>query len=522
MGMVVPQQRIASAFVVCFGPFGAVSQHARQRGVCRQRVYREAAWVEARVDGSAWPQAIDRLRQENRTLQRRVVELQQRLEQAVVLDHDKQAEFACLGQAMGVGLAQLERLLDVLLPCQAPSVATLGRWTKAAGEKSAALLAVLDEYTRPLVKQALADEIYVKRPTLMVVEPESLCWLSGRLTERVDGASWAAELGLLANLEQVSRDAGSGLSKGVAELNRQRAQAGKSPVADQLDHFHTLLEGARAVGRAERAAKRALAAIDKIEADIAERRRQGQPMTGCSNRLRVCWPKANQALEAWEKRDRAWQTIQGALLPFTPEGELNTRTRAEAVLAKAVAELPDKEFATTKRLVQQPQTLTYLDEIQRKLHALPVAVELRQAAVRQEGLRRRPELLRGESVQAAALRGVLLVCGLLLSKAGEAGAQAVHGVRSVLRSSWRASSLVECINSAVRMQQARHRKMSQGLLDLKRLYWNYHAFRTGRRRGTSPYQRVGLPWPEGLRWWDVLKWSPEQLREKLSTLAKTA
>jgi hypothetical protein len=28
---------------------------------------------------------------------------------------------------------------------------------------------------------------------------------------------------------------------------------------------------------------------------------------------------------------------------------------------------------------------------------------------------------------------------------------------------------VECVNSVARMQQARHRKMTQGLLDLKRL-----------------------------------------------------
>jgi hypothetical protein len=522
MGMVAPQQRIASAFVVCFGPFGAISQHARERGICRQQVYREAAWTEARVDGSAWQPEIDRLQEENRTLQRRIVELQQRLQQAVVLHRDKQAEFACLGQAMGVGLAELERLLDVLLPGQAPSVATLGRWTKAAGEKAGALLAVLDDYTRPLVKQAVADEIYVKRPTLMVVEPESLCWLSGRLTEHVDGVTWAAEFGRFPNVEQVSRDAGSGLTKGVSAFNRQRQQEGKPAVADQLDHFHTLQEGARGVGRAERAAKRALAAIEKIEADMAERRRQGQPMTGCRNRLRVCWPKANVAMEAWEKQERAWQTIHEALLPFTPEGELNTRARAEAVLAEAMAELPDTGFATTKRLLQQPQTLTYLDEIQRKLQALPVAGEVRQAAVRQEGLRRHPELLQGDSPQAAALRGVLLVCAVVLSKAGEAGVQAVQGVRSILRSSWRASSLVECVNSALRMQQARHRKMSQGLLDLKRLYWNYHAFRTGRRRGTSPYQRLGMPWPEGLRWWDVLKWSPEQLREKLSAPAQAA
>ena len=76
---------------------------------------------------------------------------------------------------------------------------------------------------------------------------------------------------------------------------------------------------------------------------------------------------------------------------------------------------------------------------------------------------------------------------------------------------------MECINSVLRMHQAQHRKMSQELLDLKRLYWNSHAFRTGRRRGTTPYQRLGVPWPEGMSWWNVLKLTPEQLRNKLST-----
>ena len=109
---------------------------------------------------------------------------------------------------------------------------------------------------------------------------------------------------------------------------------------------------------------------------------------------------------------------------------------------------------------------------------------------------------------------------VVLTKAGAVGQQAVAGVRAVFRNTWRASSLVECINSVLRMQQARHRKMSQSLLDLKRLYWNCHTFRTGRRKGTTPYQRLGVAWPEGLRWWDVLKWTPEQLRDKLSALQK--
>jgi hypothetical protein len=62
----------------------------------------------------------------------------------------------------------------VLRPGQAPSVATLGRWTQAAGVRSAALLAVLDEETGPRVRQAVIDELYVKQPVLMAVEPESL------------------------------------------------------------------------------------------------------------------------------------------------------------------------------------------------------------------------------------------------------------------------------------------------------------------------------------------------------------
>jgi len=522
MGMVAPQQRIASAFVVFCGSYGAVLEHARQRGVCRQWVYREAAWVDARVQGTIWQAKIDRLQQDQAVLRQRLAELEKRQAHTVILDEDKQAELACVAQAIGVSLSEVHTLLQVLLPEHTPSVATLGRWTKEAGVKAGKLLAVADEHVQPLVKQAVADEIYVKRPALMVVEPESLCWVQGRLVERVDGVTWASEFGKLANLEQVTRDAGSALAKGVAECQRQRQEAGKAPLADQLDHFHTLREGSWAVGRSARAVKRALAAVDKIEADQAQRQKHGQALTGCSQRLRPRWAKATQAMEVWEEQSRLWQKTQGALAVFTPEGELNTRARAEAILAETLPQLPDTEWGTAKRMLQQPQTLTYLDEIHRKLEALPVPAEVRRAAVREEGLRRHPELLQGPSVQAAAVRGVLLAGAVVLAKIGEMGPWTRIAVRGILRSSWRASSLVECINSVLRMHQARHRKMSQGLLDLKRLYWNCHPFRTGRRRGTSPYERLGMPWPEGLRWWDLLKWPPEQLRDKLSTVKMAA
>jgi hypothetical protein len=88
-------------------------------------------------------------------------------------------------------------------------------------------------------------------------------------------------------------------------------------------------------------------------------------------------------------------------------------------------------------------------------------------------------------------------------------------VGAVRRGVWRASRLVECVNRVARMQQARHRKMTQGLLDLKRLYGNLRRFRTGRRKDQTPYGLLGLKLPD-LSFWECLKLTPAELREKLS------
>lgn len=518
MSMVAPQQRIASAFVVFWGQYGEVTRKAQERGVCRQWLYREAGAVLATLQGKGHREEIERWRQRVQELQQQLAQAQQRQAQTVLLDQDKLQEFACTGQALGVSLGDVHTLLDVLLPGQAPSRATLGRWTQAAGQRAGALLEMLDEQTRPLVRQAMADEIYVSQPVLMVVEPESLCWAAGlRLDSSVTGAAWQQQFGLLPALELVARDGGNCLGRGLADHNRQREAQGLPAVADQLDHFHLLREGGQRVGGAERAARGAFRKLESAQSELARRERRGQRRTPCIIHMRACLAKAERAMDRWSALERLWQQVKAAVQPFTPTGEVNTRQRAAAALAELLPQLPDKEFASAKRQLQRAEALTYLDEMQRKLSALPIAAELKDAALCQEGLRRCAASLEGQSNSAAVMRGLLLACTLVLAKAGEMGQQAVEAVRHALRSSWRASSLVECVNSVLRMQQARHRKISQGLLDLKRLSWNCHVFRTGRRRGQSPYQRLGVPWPKGLRWWDALKWSPEQLRNELST-----
>jgi hypothetical protein len=106
--------------------------------------------------------------------------------------------------------------------------------------------------------------------------------------------------------------------------------------------------------------------------------------------------------------------------------------------------------------------------------------------VQAEGLRRQPELLQGEHARAAALRGVAFVLGVVVAMLAEAGPAAVQAVRAVLAGVRRSSSSVEGLNCVLRMEQARLKRLSQGLLDLKRLAWNTHVFMAGRRKGKRP------------------------------------
>jgi hypothetical protein len=517
MGMVARSQGIASAYVVFFGVYGDVTRQALERNVSRQTLYREAAQTVAVLD-SASPTQVERLQEQLKQCQQRVAGLESALSQAIVIDDDRMARFAAEAQAEGVSLPTVQGWLERLLPERAPSVAKLGRWTQATAAHVSTLLPVLDEFARAQVKQVSADEIYVKAPVLMVVEPDSMCWLAGNLTTHVTGEVWVTQFAAYPALEQVTRDAGGGLGKGVELLNEKREEQALAPVADQLDHFHTLREGSRGQRKGDRRLHQAFTKAQKAQQEYDHQRQQGQHVPGQGTKVSCQWKQAEAVMDQVMHTEKAWKQTQEALRLFTPAGELNSRAQAEAVLAQTLPELPDADFAKAKRLLSKPQTLTYLDEVQRKLEALRGATEVKEAAVRAEGLRRHPELLEGESRSARMLRAVLLVCGVILSKAGEEGSTMTKAVRHIFRNTWRASSLVEGINSVLRMHQARHRKLTQGLLDLKRLYWNCHTFRTGRRKGKSPYERLGLKLPEGADWWELSKLTPEQLRDKLSAL----
>jgi hypothetical protein len=516
MNTLPPQLRIANTAAVLDGPYGAVTRQASLSRTSRQALYRDAPKVLQAVEGADDRQRLQNLQDDNDRLRIDREFLQRQLQQAVVLDPDRLACFAATAQAEGVSLPVARRLLRPLLPQRPPSVPQLGRWAHAAALHAAALLPVLDAVARPRVEQAAADEIFFGRqPCLMVVEQHSLCWLTGRLADNRNGDTWAEEFRRLPNLRQVTRDGGMGLAKGVAQVNQERQAQGRSAIADQEDHFHTLREGRRALRQMQQRVCRAIDDAGAARSREQQKARRTGSRQGTATVTAQAERRAAAAVKAGATAETAWASITDALRLFTPGGELNSRARVEGLIAAALPTLCGPEWAKTRRALTRPQLLTFLDQTHAQLAALPLSHAVRDAAVQAEGLRHRPEGLQGEGPSAAALRGVLLATSLMLALSGAEGTEAVRQVGNVLRQAWRASSLVECLNSVARMQQSRHRRMTPGLLALKRLYWNCREFRTGRRRQQTPYGLLGVSLPT-TDWWELLRLSPEQLRQQLS------
>ena len=516
MSNLPPQLRIANTAAVLEGPYGAVTRQAARAGVPRQALYRDAAKVLQAIEGSDSQRRLDTLQDDLDGLHAERDALQRQLQQAVVLDADGLARFAATAQAEGVSLPVARRLLQPFLGPQTPSVAQLGRWTHAAAQRAAALLPILDDVTRPQAEQVAADEIFFGRqPCLMVVEQHSLCWLTGRLADNRNGDTWAEEFRRLPHLQQVTRDGGTGLAKGVAQVNAERQAQGQTTIADQEDHFHTLRAGRRALRHVQQRVCRQIDAVAAAQHREQQKARRTGSRQGTATVTAQAERRATAAVAAGAAVEDAWATITDALQVFTPTGELNSRARAEAIIAAALPRLDDPVWAKTRRALARPQLLTFLDRTHEHLAALPLAPAVCAAAVRAAGLRQRPEGLRDAGARAASVRGILLAATLVRTLSGAEGKEAVAQIRHVLRQAWRASSLVECLNSVARMQQSRHRRMTPGLLALKRLYWNCRTFRTGQRRQQTPYGLLGVQLPT-TDWWELLRLSPEQLRQQLS------
>jgi hypothetical protein len=310
----------------------------------------------------------------------------------------------------------------------------------------------------------------------------------------------------------VVSDGAAGIGAAVRRLPARDAE-GRAPVHG-LDLFHTLRDAGPPLRAAWRRAEEAFAAGEAADAKVAACRRRGTSATGAAATAGAAWRKAERLLADADRQGKACARAGAALGMFRPDGELNDAAWARAEIAAATAELPGPEWRKARSSLADPRTAAFLERMGRRLEAAEPDAALRRAMVWRWRLRRRPEAARADKAAGAALATVEAVARER-PPAGEEAA-AYGRVAAVLATTVRASSCVEGMNSVLRMQQCRHRKMTQGMLDLKRLYWNTRPFATGRRRKRSPYQLLGLELPTH-DFWRLLNGDPARLTAQLST-----
>lgn len=150
---------IRNAAAALCGRHGAVTERAEEAECSRQTVYDHGRQLVERL--AERDQELEMVRAEAARLKAEVAELQRHLQQSVPLGAEELERFAVTSQAMGVSLRQAEELLGTLLPAKrVPDHATMGRWTKAAGQRAGEVLAQLDPLCAPAARTLCVDEIF--------------------------------------------------------------------------------------------------------------------------------------------------------------------------------------------------------------------------------------------------------------------------------------------------------------------------------------------------------------------------
>jgi hypothetical protein len=279
-----------------------------------------------------------------------------------------------------------------------------------------------------------------------------------------------------------------------------------------LDVFHTAREAQRVLATHWRRAEAAWEQAEAADAEVAEAKRQGidARTRGLAGTARSAWGRARAALERAEHLEAAWGRAAAAPEMFDAEGRLNDRARARALIAAALQDLPGPEWAKVRNHLIDRRSTAYLVRLHRRLEAAEPRAEVREAMARRWWLRH-------VRTAAAADPRIELLCRLARDREPDAEERASYErVAAVLADTHRARSAVGCRNSVLRMQQARHRRMTQPMLDLKRLYWNCRPFGAGPRRGWCPYRLLGLALPTD-DFWELLHADPARLAQQLST-----
>ncbi len=322
--------------------------------------------------------------------------------------------------------------------------------------------------------------------------------------------TWVEQLVPFDRLEFAISDAAKGIAKAVSDLAQARREDPEAPALEHgLDVFHTTMEAKRVLAKQWRMTEAAWEKAEAADLAVARSRQQGIDARGVARSAQVAWSRATALFEQAGRHEAAWGRAHAALDLFRADGQLNDRGHARAEIVEALAGLTGPDWSKVRNFLNDTRGLNFLDRMRRRLELAEPDTGWREAMAWRWWLlhRRVPcshPLMR-------LVRAVGRECELT-----EPEQASYDRVSAVLLDTFRASSAVECMNSVLRMQQSRHKVMTQPMLDLKRLYWNCHEFRSGPRKKACPYQVLGLKLPT-YDFWTLLQTDPKELTQRLST-----
>jgi hypothetical protein len=504
---------IGNAAAVLLGRHGDVSAQARSSACSRQTAYDHADKVQQALADSHLPgprraallQQIEQLQKDNR-------QLREQLAERIELGQPRRRRLAATTSAMGLSLSQIEEVFFVLLDGQPeqvgrkppPGRATIGRWVLAACLLAGVALRVLDGYARTLAKVLCLDEIFFHgKPVLVAVEPHSMAVLLCDKAADRTGQTWQQALLPFRALEHAVADAGTGLQAGLRAVQRDRGA--DHPLAVSLDVFHLEKEARQVLGWLWRKVEARWHRADQADARAGAARPHQR--SGRLAHARAAWDAVARYWSWYECWEAAWGRLKTALQLFRPDGLLNDRVWAAAEIRAACTLLPGPKWRKVRRMANDRRMLGFLDRLRKQLEEAEARPLVREALAELWRLERQG----GQTALTQAVAQQLIAIRLAAD-----WQPAYARVSGVLGGVVRASSAVECVNSVLRMQQGRHRNVSQAMLDLKRLYWNCREVKAGKREGKCPYQHLGVAL-QTYDFWEVLNSDPAELGQQLSS-----
>ena len=379
-----------------------------------------------------------------------------------------------------------------------------------AGRFARRLMARANEQVRERIVTGAGDDIFFHRVAVKVlIEPVSGAVLDVMRWPWREAEDWALWIGAWPALRLFISDLGTDLVGAVPLVNASRDVA----IVHQGDHFHENSWWTEKIFEP-------LSRREQYRADAALVVWEGATrVEGPGRRVSAATVEAAEARRARAEEDfyeavRLEELFQKLLAPLSPEGGLWTDARVEDLLAEFAQEtkaLPEKYATRVRKHVHRHRTrwcahrvLWDLIDVALRPEAQATRVDVLQAVVALRWARLRHQRAtdwadaREAQVEQDGLRTWLAArCSNL--------DEVIAAANSLIEHPRRSSSLVEAINSRLRVLQMVHRNVSDTLLALVAMAWNLSPKREGKRRGPSPYARLGIDFADDTRpWYEIL------------------